>query len=408
MSAARRFRLLICVVLVPATLALASCGDDDESPAVTVAGTETTTTTTEEEPQAAGRPVAIEPGGDFDAQAIYETAAPGVVTVISILDDTETPEVFGGGGGQGQGSGFVISEEGEILTNAHVVTDASATGTPSGPLNAAKQVYVQFADRNQVEAEIVGFDPFSDVALLKVDPEGLDLQPLPLGSETDVEVGEGVAAIGSPFGQQQSLSVGIVSASDRSIDSLTEFTIDGAIQTDASINPGNSGGPLLDAAGEVVGINQQIQTSSGGNEGVGFAVPIDLAERAADQLRDNGEVSYAYAGVSTRALYPQLAEELEIDAEAGALVATVEPDSPAEDAGLRAGTETVRFQGAPYPAGGDVIVAVDGQEITGNADLPVIVSRLDPGDEVALEVIRDGEREQVELTLGERPDAGGG
>jgi S1-C subfamily serine protease len=390
--------VVAAAILAAGSLGLAACGGDETT---TVTAAQTTTT----EGEGSKRVVIEAADGAFDAQTIYENAAPGVVTVVQIIGGGSTPDVFGGGGGQGQGSGFVISEDGEILTNAHVVTDASTTGAPSGPLHEADEVYVQFADNNQVEARIVGFDPFSDVALLKVDPDGLDLNPLPLGSENDVEVGEGVAAIGSPFGQTQSLSVGIVSAADRSIDSLTDFSIDGAIQTDASINPGNSGGPLLDAAGEVVGINQQIQTSSGGNEGVGFAVPIDLAERAADQLRSDGEVSYAYAGVSTRALYPQLADELGIDADAGALVATVEPGSPAEEAGLHAGDDTIRFQGLGYPSGGDVIVAVNGEEITQNADLPRIVSRLDPGEQITLDVIRDGEEQQIEMTLGERPSS---
>ena len=158
--------------------------------------------------------------------------------------------------------------------------------------------------------------------------------------------------------------MGVVSAIDRSIDSLTDFGIDGALQTDASINPGNSGGPLLDADGEVVGINQQIQTASGGNEGVGFAVPIDLAERSVEQLRDDGEVAYAYAGVTTQPLYPQLAERLgdrRRDRRAGL---RVEPDSPADDAGLQAGDEQIRFQGREVDAGGDVITAVDGEAIT--------------------------------------------
>ena len=305
-----------------------------------------------------------------------------MVTVTSIFRGSDaTADLLGGGGpAAGQGSGFVISDEGEIVTNAHVVTDATASGAQQGPLNAATEVYVQFADANQVEAEIVGFDPFADVALLKVDPEGLDLTPLPLGSENDVEVGEGVAAIGSPFGEQQSqsLSVGIVSASDRSIESLTDFRIDGAIQTDAAINPGNSGGPLLDAAGEVVGINQQIQTSSGGNEGVGFAVPIDLAERSIEQLRKNGEVRYAYAGVTTQPIYPQLAERLDLDVETGALVAEVVDGGPADDAGLQAGDEPIRFQATQVDAGGDVIVAVNGEAIDSNADLPRLISLLDP------------------------------
>ena len=391
----------LALAALAATFALAGCGDDST---VTV-----TQPAAETQPDEGSKRVVIEAqDGAFDSQTIYENAAPGVVTVTSFFGSGGTPDIIGGGGGAGQGSGFVISDDGEILTNAHVVTDASSTGVSDEPLNEAREVYVQFADRNQVEAEIIGFDPFADVALLRVDPDGLELHPLPLGSENDVEVGEGVAAIGSPFGQQQSLSVGVVSASDRPIDSLTKFQIEGAIQTDASINPGNSGGPLLDAAGEVVGINQQIQTSSGGNEGVGFAVPIDLAERSVEELREDGEVSYAYAGVSTQELYPQLAERLGLDIETGALVSEVEPNSPAEEAGLQGGNDTFRFQGISVDAGGDVITAVDGDPIESNADLPRIISLLDPGDEVTLDVIRDGEEEQVEITLGERPDTPAG
>ena len=394
-----RIRALACAVLGAAALAVAGCGGDDSSDPATAV----TTTTTTSGSGGAQRVVVQAEDGAFDARSIYESAAPGVVTVISVFGGT-SPSIFGGGGsGAGQGSGFVISREGEILTNAHVVTDAETTGTPTRPLHEASEIYVQFADRNQVGAKVVGFDPFADVALLKVDPEGIDMHPLALGSENDVQVGDAVAAIGSPFGQNQSLSVGVVSATDRSIDSLTDFGIDGALQTDASINPGNSGGPLLDADGEVVGINQQIQTSSGGNEGVGFAVPIDLAERSVEQLREDGEVSYAYAGVTTQPLYPQLADRLGIDADTGALVSRVEPGSPAEDAGLQAGDDQIRFQGQEVDAGGDVITAVDGQAIQDNSDLPRIVSRLNPGDEVTLDVIRDGEEQQIQITLGDRP-----
>jgi S1-C subfamily serine protease len=229
---------------------------------------------------------------------------------------------------------------------------------------------------------------------------------LPLGSENDVEVGDGVAAIGSPFGQNQSLSVGVVSATDRSIESLTDFRIDGGIQTDASINPGNSGGPLLDADGEVVGINQQIQTSSGGNEGVGFAVPIDLAQRAVDQLREDGSVDYAYAGVSTVDLYPQLAERLGLDVDHGALVASVVEDSPADEAGLDSGDKTITFQGnTEIPENGDVVVSLNGEPVDSADDLPGTISRLNPGDEVTFGVLRDGETTEVEITLGSRDDA---
>jgi S1-C subfamily serine protease len=390
-------RPMVALALAAAALLGAACGDEDSPEAAGSA----------EDAGGEERRVVIEAAeGAFDAQTIYENAAPGVVTVRSVIGGGAAPDILGGGGGQGQGSGFVISDDGEILTNAHVVTDANTTGAQTAALHAARAVYVQFPDRNQVEAEIVGFDPFADIALLRVDPDGLDLNPLPLGSENDVEVGDAVAAIGSPFGQDQSLSVGIVSAADRSIASLTQFGIDGAIQTDASINPGNSGGPLLDAEGEVVGINQQIQTSSGGSEGVGFAVPIDLAERSIEDLRDDGEVSYAYAGVSTQPLYPQLAERLDLDVDRGALVAEVIDGSPADEAGLRAGDGVISFQGNPEtPNGGDVITAVDGEEIVDAADLPRIISLREPGDVVTLDVLRDGDEERIELTLGERPSS---
>jgi S1-C subfamily serine protease len=390
-------RIVVMAMLAAAALALAACGDDGE--------TVTVTDTTAEAAADSKRVVIEAQDGAFDSQAIYEQAAPGVVTVTSIFGGGGTPDILGGGGGAGQGSGFVISEEGEILTNAHVVTDATASGVQTAPLNEARDVYVQFPDRNQVDAEIVGFDPYADVALLRVDPDEVDLHPLPLGSENDVEVGEGVAAIGSPFGQQQSLSVGVVSAADRSIESLTPFRIEGAIQTDASINPGNSGGPLLDAAGEVVGINQQIRTQSGGNEGVGFALPIDLAERSVEQLREDGTVSYAYAGVTTQPLYPQLAEELGLEVETGAIVSEVVEGGPADDAGLRGGDDQLRFQGIGVDTGGDVITAVDGEPIDSNSDLPRIISLLDPGDTVTVDILRDGDEEQLEITLGDREDA---
>ena len=299
----------------------------------------------------------------------------------------------------------MISDDGEIVTNAHVVTDAEQGGGTGGSINAADEVYVEFPDRNQVEAKIIGFDPNADVALIKVDPEGLDLQPLELGSSADVEVGTPVAAIGSPFGEEQSLSVGIISATDRSIDSLTKFRIDGALQTDASINPGNSGGPLLNPQGQVVGINQQIQTSSGGNEGVGFAVPSDLVKRSVDDLRDDGKAEYAFIGVTTIPLYPQLAERLDIDAPTGALVVKTTEGGPAAEAGIQgAGDQTIQFQGAQVRLGGDVIVAVDGEDLQSENDLSRIISGHKPGDQVEVEVIRDGEHQTIDVTLQARPE----
>jgi S1-C subfamily serine protease len=376
-------------VVLLLVLGIAGCGGDDSTDAATV----TTTTAVENGRQATGTTA-------FDPQAIYADAAPSVVTIISFVGDSSDPSAAG------QGSGFVISEDGEIVTNAHVVTDATEAGG-GGPINEADEVYVEFGDRNQVPGEIVGTDPNADVALIKVDPEGLDLDPIELGDSESIRVGDPVAAIGSPFGQEQSMSVGIVSATDRSIDSLTEFKIDGAIQTDTSINPGNSGGPLIGADGRVIGVDQQINTTSGGNEGVGFAVPINLVKRSIDQLRESGEVRYAYIGVRSQPLYPQLAEKLGIDAPTGSLISSVVSGGPADEAGLRGKTEGERitFQGRPVATGGDVIVAVDGEELVAENDLSRRISAYDPGDEVTLQIIRDGEKMDVDVTLGTRPEA---
>jgi S1-C subfamily serine protease len=387
-----RVRVACAIALsLIAGLGLVACGEDSDGE------TETTTATTGEESGSSS-------GGDsngFDAQEVYDRAAPGVVTITSVFNGNSNDLLGGGGPAAGQGTGFVISKEGEIVTNAHVVTDGEVNGSPD--VNQAQEVYIQFPDLNSVEAKVVGFDAFADVALLKVDPDGLDLEPLELGDIEDVDIGEPVATLGSPFGASQSLSVGIVSQTGRSIPSLTEFTIDGAIQTDASINPGNSGGPLLDSAARVVGVNQQIPSTTGTNQGVGFAIPVDLASRSVDQLRENGKVEYAYVGVGTRPLFPQLADELEIDAEAGAIIERVEPNSPADEAGLRGGDQEIEFQALPYEVGGDIIVAVDGKEVVQGTDLSAIVTRLNPGDTVTFEVIRDGERVDVDVKLANRP-----
>ncbi|HEX5762204.1 MAG TPA: trypsin-like peptidase domain-containing protein [Solirubrobacterales bacterium] len=329
----------------------------------------------------------------FDAAAVYREASPGVVTIRSIFD----------GAGGAEGSGFVLDREGHIVTNAHVITNGQG-----GDREEAKAVFVEFPDRNVLAAEVVGFDPFADVGLLELDPpEGFELHPLELGDDDDLVVGQPVAAIGSPFGEQQSLSVGIVSATDRSVRSLTQFQIEGAIQTDASINPGNSGGPLLDAAARVIGINQQIETSSGANDGVGFAVPVSSIERSVAQLKRDGSVEYAYIGVSSQALYPQLADKLGLDADYGGLIAEVVEGGPAEEAGLEGGDDRLRFQGVPYEVGGDTILAIDGREVVRPDDLARYIASRHPGDKVALEVLNgDGEREQIDVVLGERPTAG--
>jgi S1-C subfamily serine protease len=392
---------VVAATLIAAlALAVTACGGSSGGGGSTGAGTVTTVSTQ----SAPDRTVVLQSQGDsFDPESVYQSAAPGVVTVLSIFPGGSLSSILGGGGGSAaEGSGFVISDSGEIATNAHVVTDAEQTGA-SGPLHEAKEVYVEFGDRNRVPADIVGFDPNADVALLKVDPDGLDLKPLTLATSENVAVGQPVAAIGSPFEQEQSLSVGVVSATDRSIESLTKFQIDGAIQTDAAINPGNSGGPLLDADAHVIGINQQISTQSGGNEGVGFAVPIRLVAHSLDELRSNGEVNYAYIGVSTEPMYPQLADRLDLPTDSGALIAKVVPDGPADKAGLRGSDQQIRFQGQQVDVGGDVITSIDGDDIVKETDLPELISRHDPGDTVDVGIIRDGKEQTVQVTLGERP-----
>ena len=344
----------------------------------------------------------LENGGDaahcgrsFDPSAIYQHEAPGVVTIIS----TGLGNSGGGGSGQtGLGSGFVISGDGEIATNAHVVTSGEGAA-----IRKADQVFVHFKDDNQVPAKIIGFDPFSDVALLKVDPAGLTLRPLPLGSAGDLTVGSPVAAIGSPFGEDQSLSVGVISALDRSIQSLTGFATVGAIQTDAAINHGNSGGPLLDARGRVLGINAQIQTTSGEGSGVGFAVSVDTVKRSLGQLRRDGKAHYAYLGVTTSPLYPQLAQRFGLKAEHGAWVQAVSPNGPSDSAGLKPGDHRERFQDGQYQVGGDVIVAVGGRPVREEDDVAQALVGRQPGSTVALQILREGARKTLRVKLGERP-----
>jgi S1-C subfamily serine protease len=336
--------------------------------------------------------------GGFDPDQIYRRLSPGVVTITSVFEGGANP--LEDQGEAGQGSGFVLDGEGYIATNAHVVTTEDASGT-----KRAEEIYATFLDGNRVPAEIVGTDPYADVALLKLDPQGLKLTPLRLGVPDTIEVGEPVAAIGSPFGEQQSqsLSVGVISALDRNIQSLTRFQIGNAIQTDAAINPGNSGGPLLDARGRVIGINAQIRSRSGGAEGVGFAVPVDAIRRSLRELRDNGRVDYGYLGVGTQVIYPQLAERLDLDVGAGALVQEVEEGSPAEDADIEAGDDQITFQGRPVPTGGDVIVAVNGKRLTMHDDLADVISSMNAGETVRLQILRDGKRRTVKVELGRRP-----
>ena len=278
------------------------------------------------------------------------------------------------------------------------------TSGEKSAIKPAEQVYVAFADGNRVPAKIRGFDPDADVALVKIDPAGLKLTPLPLGDSDAVKVGTPVAAMGSPFGEEQSLSVGVVSAIDRSIDSLTDFAIPDAIQTDAAINPGNSGGPLVDAQGRVIGLNQQIKSSSGGGEGVGFAVPINLAKRSLGQLRSGGKVEYAYIGIASQPVYPQLAKRFGLPVQRGVWVQEATAGGPAAKAGVRGGSGKTQFQADTFATGGDVIVSVDGKPVSDPSDLADAIVRHEPGDKVPVVVYRGKTKRTVTVTLGRRPD----
>ena len=262
------------------------------------------------------------------------------------------------------GSGFVIDDEGHIVTNQHVVGDAES-------------VTVTFSNGEEAEARVVGTDPSSDVALLELENPGEhDLRPLELGSAEQLEVGDAVAAIGSPFGLEGSLTTGIVSALDREIQAPNGFTIDGAIQTDAALNRGNSGGPLLDAQGRVIGVTSQIQTNTGGNEGIGYAVPVETVREVVEELRDDGQVQYAYLGVRLE------------DTDAGVRVAEVISDGPAARAGLREG---------------DIVLEAAGESIETTADLRREVTEREPGDSLTLEIRRGGDTRTIDVELGRRP-----
>jgi S1-C subfamily serine protease len=341
-------------------------------------------------------PPVLPAASEFDAPRIYRDRASGVVTIYAQFDEDHP-------GPESQGSGFVVSEDGYVLTNAHVITTAGTTA--SGAARPAGTVYVEFLDGARVPARIVGFDPFADVGVIKVDPELHRLAPVPLGDSRAVVVGEPVAAIGSPFGQAGSLTVGVVSAVERSIAALLpQFDLVGAIQTDAPINQGNSGGPLLNGAGEAIGINAQIRTDTGTSDGVGFAVPIAAALRSLEQLVEHGKVRYAWIGVVTKTLTPGLAQRLGYAASEGAAIQQVVDRSPAARAGLRGGRSPRTVDGVEFWPGGDVIVAIDGEPVRRSEDVSrIVVSRLEPGALARLEIDRSGERVRVDVRLGERP-----
>ena len=338
---------------------------------------------------------------------IYEESLPSVVFVRAVHridpDDNQFGRDFFGGiprgpldeFQQGAGSGFVWDEEGHILTNWHVVENSD-------------RVSVVFADGTELDAELLGGDPDSDLAILRVDPALRDLKPLPRGDLDDLRVGQMALAIGSPFGQDFTLTSGIVSALGRTIRSGSgPYSIPLVVQTDAPINPGNSGGPLLDRRGHVIGINTQILSRSGGNSGVGFAVPIDIAKQVVPDLIEHGKYEYAWLGISGATLTSDVVEHLGLpEASRGVLIVKAIEDGPAEEAGVKGGEEEVTIDGEDVVLGGDVITAINGIAVRKMHDLiSYLVENNRPGDEIELDVLHsNGETETITVTLGTRPE----
>jgi len=332
-----------------------------------------------------GGPVLANPEkGALSPRTIYRRDAPGVVFIRArIREGSQT--------GVATGSGFVIGRGGSIVTNAHVVGDA-------------KTVTVRFSDQKIASAKVAGADPSTDIALLLVDPDGLDLHALKLGDSEAVAVGDPALAIGNPFGLERSLTTGVISALARQIPSLQrDFEIGNVLQTDAAINPGNSGGPLLDAQGRVIGVNSQIADgATGGNVGVGFAVPVDTLKEVIPRLRREGGIQRAYLGVGTRTVDNSL-DSLDLPVSDGALVQTIEPGSPAAKAGLRQSTRSATVAGESVRVGGDIIRAIDGKRVRTNADVAAAIGAKRPGDSVTVTYVRGDDERKAKVKLAKRP-----
>jgi S1-C subfamily serine protease len=295
-------------------------------------------------------------------------------------------------GGTATGSGFVIDTDGHILTNNHVVS-------------GAEDIRVTLGDsRTSVEAEKIGADPATDLALLEVDAPPSELHPLALGNSSKTKVGDAVVAIGNPFGLDRTVTSGIVSALQRQIQAPNGFSISNVIQTDAAINPGNSGGPLINSRGEVIGVTSQIETGGGsGSVGVGFAIPINTARDVVSQLIEGGQVEHAFFGISGATIDTAIAEALNLSASSGVLVQQVIRGGPADAAGIRGGDTGAAIGGESLRLGGDIIVELDGHRITSIEQLVRIVNGADPGDSLDTTVLRDGARRKFEVELDDRP-----
>jgi len=336
---------------------------------------------------------------------VYVRAAPGVAFVTSTVvqkSESQSPfNLFGEESRQGTdtGSGIVINANGTILTNYHVIENAI-------------KVTVSFEKGKSVEAQVVGKDPSDDLAILHISTDGLTLHPLKLGNSSAVEVGDPVYAIGNPFDLERTLTTGVISALQRTITAPNGFSIDNVLQTDAPINPGNSGGPLLNAAGEVIGINSQIETggSGDGSVGIGFSIPIDTAKEKMSALEKGGTVRGAYLGLTSLTVDGSLSA-LNLPVKSGALVQSVEKGTAAAKAGIRGGSvSATTSEDGEVAVGGDIIVGIDGKKVGGSEELANIIGEKKPGDTVTVEIWRaegNGQYKQLKLkaTLGERPNS---
>jgi S1-C subfamily serine protease len=334
----------------------------------------------------------------IDVGAIYRAGGPAVVQITSTSQGDSGTDAFGnvvpGQAQRALGSGFVIDKEGHIVTNYHVVQGAA-------------DIEVSFSNQDTVKATLVGTDPSTDLALLEVDVDAQALTPLALADSDKVEVGDPVVAIGNPFGLERTVTAGIVSALQRQVRAPNNFTIDHVIQTDAPINSGNSGGPLIDTEGRVIGVNSQIETANGGggNVGIGFAVPSNTVKSVVAQLLDDGQVDRAYLGVTLQEVNADVASVLKLPADRGVLVGSVQAGSPAAKAGIDGGETQVVVAGESYQVGGDMIVAVDGKDVTSVDELREVIAAHAPGDSVEVTVVRsDGDRETLTVTLGRIPE----
>ncbi|MGY5143858.1 MAG: S1C family serine protease [Candidatus Nitrosopumilus sp. bin_32a] len=316
---------------------------------------------------------------------IFEKSEPGVVRVN--VQRGESEDITGG-----IGSGFVFDKKGHIITNAHVVKNAN-------------KVVVTFLDGRSYNADIIGTDEYTDIAIIKVNADLTRLHPLSIGDSSNLKVGEQIAAIGNPFGLSGSMTSGIVSQLGRLLPSGLGYQIPDVIQTDAAINPGNSGGPLLNMRGEIVGINTAIQSATGEFTGVGFSIPSQTVAKIVPTLIADGEYKHPWIGIAGRDIDPDMAKVLDLKDAIGFLVITVVEDSPAFHAGLIASEKTIDVDGISYPVGGDIILSVDGKEVRKIDDILVHLQRTKSvGDEMVLEILRDGRTTNVTIVLGERPN----